>query len=125
MAHRLIKKLKPKQYDVIVTCGRGGMMASQFLAYAMDIKSVIVLTNARQTPPFIGDTQKILFVDDINDTSKTIELVKQNFKLNQFDVAVMYQRYSAPYKAQYVGEVVDHDEWLEFTWDKKEYKCIE
>ena len=111
------------QYDYILTIARGGLVPAQFVAYALDIKAVHVITNIRGGYPRTQPNMKCLIVDDINDTSKTTgamkDFVMNNRLAGSVDVAVMYERHNAPLKADFVGDIVADDGWLEFTWDKE------
>ncbi len=112
-----------KKYDYILAPARGGLVPAQFIAYALDIKTIHTLTNVKGLYPRSQPTMNVLLVDDINDTSATInDIVNYMYKhklCGNIDVAVLFERYSAPIKADFVGEVINHDDYIHFTWDKE------
>ncbi len=112
-----------EKYDFILTPARGGLVPAQFIAYALDIKTIHVVNNVKGSYPRSQPSQKCLLVDDINDTSETIRAMT-SFMIagglcGVIDVAVIFQRFNAPFKAQFVGDIVEDKSWVDFTWDKE------
>lgn len=112
-----------KQYDFILAPARGGLIPAQFIAYALDIKTIHTINNIRGDYPRSQPNMKCLIVDDINDTGKTC-IALQDYMLDNklaesVDVAVIYERHSSEFEADYVGDIIYHDDWVEFTWDKE------
>jgi len=122
---KLIQQIRDsgEKYDFILAPARGGLVPAQFIAYALDIKVIHVINNVKGGYPRSQPTQKCLLVDDINDTSYTVEamvaFMKNNNRCDVIDVAVIFQRFNSPFKAQFVGDIIEDKSWVDFTWDKE------
>ncbi|UFS62104.1 phosphoribosyltransferase [Sulfurimonas sp. HSL-3221] len=118
--------------DMIVALARGGMMGAQLLGYGLDVRNIGLLRVAsyddasqRETVTIDGDCpggtfRRILIVDDIVDSGKTLQQVK----------AYLRERYpqstikcAAPWSKPTACEQPDFScreatEWIEFFWDR-------
>ncbi len=101
----------PHIYNVIVSSGRGGAAIAAQVAYAKGL------------PLFISDNfidfnifESPLFIDDIEDTSNTVEKAKSL----GIDVGVLVQKTLSKLKAEYVGIQVDTSEYINFTFQSKD-----
>ena len=122
---KLIQQIRDsgEKYDFILTIARGGLVPAQFIAYALDIEVIHVINNVRGSYPRSQASQRCLIVDDINDTSGTLTSMTlamiNSGNAKRCDWAVIYERYSSHTQANYVGEIINHDDHIEFTWDKE------
>ena len=107
---KLIAQIPEGMYSGVVSEGRGGAYVAAQVAYALDV------------PLYIGkawDDERLgnpLFVDDIEDTSEMARAVKDK----GLDMAVLVQKKSSDGLAKYVGEVVDTEDYINFTFQSKE-----
>ena len=121
----LINQMEGKDYDLILTFARGGLIPSQFIAYAKDIQVIHTYSQARAigSSRVIQPTQKILVVDDICDSgatlTKAISLLRELKYGGIIDTAVMFKRYNSSFSPTYYGELIESDDYHLFTWDEE------
>ena len=129
---RLIKQLRDRPIYGIVSISRGGLVPTAMIANHFGIHSVRTLAlstyneNGRQKgshievhahPPMLPPGGKhYICIDDIVDTGQTMEFVKNLWPLIGF--ATLYQRSGCSNYADYIGDTVNHGEWIEFPWEK-------
>lgn len=120
------------QPDVVLGIARGGLLPAGSLAYALDCKNLFTVSvefytgvDARLSvpamlPPFLDandlDDLRVLIVDDVADTGKTLELVHQ-FCLGhvaESRTAVLYQKPHSIIDGDYVWRQTD--KWINFPW---------
>lgn len=110
------------QFNTILCCGRGGLVPASYIAHRLDIKTVIHLTNPRETPTeglrTASVTEHLLVLDDISDTGETFKSMTRYVKKG-FSTAALYERHSTTYPCDFVGEKLLTDEWVKFTWEGK------
>jgi uncharacterized protein len=118
--------------DIILAIARGGLFAAGSLGYALSVKNIYCMNVEFYTgvgerldvpmmlPPYIDlvemRDQKVLIADDVADTGKTLEMVR-NFCLPQVsDVrcAVVYEKPQSLVKCEYVWKYTDL--WINFPW---------
>lgn len=116
----LIEQIGDEKFDGIMTCGRGGLVMAAYLAHALGIKQVHHLTNARagKTPGMYNQETKFLIVDDISDTGETFKMMLRDMG-PKHKTAALFQRYSTEFKCDFVGLHINHDKWLNFSWEGK------
>ena len=110
-----------EKFDGIMCCGRGGLVMTAYLAHNLDIKLVHHLAYPRSGKDAgmrRGDV-KFLVVDDISDTGETLHQML-DLMGDRHKTAVLYERYSTSFKCDFVGEHIDHDGWIDFSWEKKD-----
>ena len=114
----LLKQIGDEKFDGILCCGRGGLVPAAYIAHALGIKEVYHMTYARSSKDagIRNPEAKFLVLDDISDSGETM---KQMLDLmgSKHKTAVLYQRYSTSFKCDYVGEHINHDSWLKFSWE--------
>ena len=118
--------------DLIVCVARGGLIPAGAIAYALEQKSMLVLNVEFYTG--IGTTlldprlvdpvpdnhgmsgKKILIVDDVADSGRTLEFVRGICAQYTDDirVAVLYEKPRSVIKCEYVWK--ETDEWISFPW---------
>jgi hypoxanthine phosphoribosyltransferase len=97
-------------------------MLAQMMAYYLNVRTVHVVTDVRTVFPSIQPSIKVLVVDDINDTGRTMAVMVNKLRLmgvTQIKTATLYERYSSGFKSDFVGEEISHDEWHKFSWDEE------
>ncbi|MFW5807995.1 MAG: phosphoribosyltransferase [Spirochaetota bacterium] len=126
LAHRVIKQIKEsgKTYDYILCPLRGGF----FLSYVVNnhlkipIKYLEISSylEKEQHDFMIGikpDLQhgRYLLCDDIYDSGKTIQKIKEMYSDIDMDVACLLTK--QPVDNFYVGEYIDDERWVDFFWE--------
>jgi len=125
--------------DFIVGIVRGGAIPGVMISHTMNIPFLPLdirlrdklVSNAMgfqhffDTAVHFTSSQKVLFVDDINDTSDTFKYIDDSMKSNRsnlifdYKFASLYERVSASIESDYVGKVYTSDDWLVFPWENK------
>ena len=116
-------------WRAVVGITRGGMVPAMVVARELDIRRVDTISvrsydHQAQTPPRIikapqqdlmGDGTGILIVDDLVDTGKTLEVVRDLYPKAHF--ATVYAKPSGrPMVETFITEV-SQDTWIFFPWD--------
>ena len=91
-------KINFKKYDLIVAIAKGGLIPASFIQYKLDIPLQIIHINFRdkshnplyEEPKLLKDFEKIkdkkiLLVDDVSRTGKTLQKAKQILEDNEID----------------------------------------
>ena len=139
---RLVEQLPP-DYDALLAIARGGMVPCCLISEYMDMRNILVAavmyyTGVGQTmdrPLFLQfpddillADKRILVIDDVWDTGKTIMAVKD--RLNavgcRHDVATLHykparSRFSA--RPEYFAE--ETDDWIVYPWDPEHERTAE
>lgn len=118
--------------DIVLAVARGGLFAAGSLGYALSVKNLTVMNVEFYTgvgerldvpmmlPPYIDlvemKDQRVLVVDDVADTGKTLELVRDFCEGQVADVrcAVIYEKPQSIVKCEYVWKHTDL--WINFPW---------
>lgn len=118
--------------DAIVALARGGMMGAQLLGYGLGIRRIGLLRvvsyddDAQRDSVMIdGDagaegSRRILVVDDIVDSGKTLQAVKTYLRTRYPEAEI---KCAAPWYKSSACEQPDFScreatEWIEFFWDR-------
>ncbi|WP_425102152.1 xanthine phosphoribosyltransferase [Tropicibacter sp. S64] len=121
-------------WKAVVAITRGGMAPAMIVARELDIRAVDTISvksyhsgggkadQRREAqvlkspdPKLMGDGEGILIVDDLVDTGKTLELVRQLYPKAQ--IATVYAKpMGKPQVHTYITEV-SQDTWIFFPWD--------
>ena len=127
-AKLLAQKLKEvREFDKIIAISRGGLLPAGIISYELDIRNTQAINiscydgnRQREDEDIIikadvGEVnEKTLIIDDLSDTGKTFQLVRQ-----MFPKAYLASVYAKPTGARYVdlyGMAIP-DKWLVFPWD--------
>lgn len=138
-----IKKISLENVE-LVCISRGGLFVGGLLSYLLNIKKVHTVClesygedNSNQgkevisltpfLPGLLDKSKTYLFVDDVNDTSKTFQYIRQQAEILQFNMkfAVIYHKTrDNNLQPDFKAKDVPSDAWLEFPWDitKQEYE---
>lgn len=118
--------------DVVLSIARGGLIPAGSIAYALDCKALFTmnvefytgvgatLASPEILPPFLDvnelDGQRVLVVDDVADSGKTLELVQQFCQGHASEVrtAVLYEKPRSVIKPDFVWKITDL--WINFPW---------
>jgi len=118
--------------DLILSIARGGLFVAGALGYALSVKNLHVmnvefyngvgatLDLPVMLPPVPSavdfSAKKVLIADDVADTGKTIELVRDFIQDQVADVrtAVVYEKPRSLVKCEYVWRRTDR--WINFPW---------
>lgn len=122
--------------DIVLGIARGGLMPAGALAYALDCKNLFTISVEFYTgvdsrldvpvmlPPFLDardlDAAKVLIVDDVADTGRTIELVRDFCAghVAEARTAVLYAKPQSLLAPDYSWRRTDH--WINFPWSSEE-----
>ncbi|RBY92578.1 phosphoribosyltransferase [Blastococcus sp. TF02A-30] len=118
--------------DLILSIARGGLFLGGALGYALDVKNLFVMNVEFYTgvderlelpvvlPPTLDVVDltgaNVLVADDVADTGKTLELVR-NFcagYVAEVRTAVIYQKPQSLVRCDYVWR--ETDRWIDFPW---------
>jgi hypoxanthine phosphoribosyltransferase len=121
--------------DFLVGIGRGGLVPAAFLSHRLDIAMLSVDISSGE-PGFAGELieklgakiragQRLLIVDDINDSGTTIASLRAALEAQGADearlrVAVLIDNQSSRAKAEYWSRRIDRREdkrWFVFPWE--------
>jgi xanthine phosphoribosyltransferase len=117
------------EWKAVVAITRGGMAPAMIVSRELDIRTVDTIsvksydhqnqTGARvlksPDPGLMGDGEGVLIVDDLVDTGKTLELVRQLYPKAHF--ATVYAKpQGRPMVDTFITEV-SQDTWIFFPWD--------
>ncbi len=129
LAWRLQGEAPADGWRAVVAITRGGMAPAMIVARELDIRTVDTISvksydHQTQTEPvvikapdmaLIGDGEGVLIVDDLVDTGKTLEVVRQ--RMPRARVATIYAKPKGkPMVDTFVTEV-SQDTWIFFPWD--------
>jgi xanthine phosphoribosyltransferase len=131
----LITQLKDCNYSAILAVARGGLIPAQYLAYKLNIKKIFNIgiisysddnkmlnnedINLYQRPNVYSDicSDKLLIVDDIADSGRTLKIVSELYPNS--DVCVLfYKEKKSIIVPGYYSQTIDNDIWVEFPYDK-------
>jgi hypoxanthine phosphoribosyltransferase len=118
--------------DIILAIARGGMFVAGALGYSLSVKNLHLmnvefyngvgstLDMPVMLPPVPSavdfSRKKVLVADDVADTGKTIELVRNFIAGHVAEVrcAVVYEKPASLVKCEYVWKSTDR--WINFPW---------
>ncbi len=120
------------QPDTIIGIARGGLMLSQTLAYALDIRNVQSVRvqsydkkQKRDTLNLhvncdLSNSKKVLIVDDIVDSGDTLKEVlttlQEQFPNITFKSAALFYKTTAVIQSDF--KIKEATEWIDFFWEK-------
>jgi len=135
LVDRLAAKIRDSGYkpDLVVAISRGGFTPARVLC---DVLGLFNLTSIRVVHyrkaavheqqayvkyPLCMDIagQRILLVDDVNDTGDTLEVARAHLEglgPTEVRIAVLHEKTGSPVVAEYVAETLDEWRWLIYPW---------
>ena len=120
---------------LILTVARGGLIPAGALAYALDVKNLVVVNVEFYTgvdqrldvpvmlPPVPAAVDiagaRVLAVDDVADTGGTLQLVRQFCAdhVAETRTAVLYEKPQSLVRCDYVWRRTDR--WIDFPWSSE------
>ena len=116
-------------WRAVVAITRGGMAPAMIVARELDIRVVDTISvksynHQEQTEPrvikspdmeIVGDGEGVLIVDDLVDTGKTLEVVRQH--MPRAHVATVYAKPMGREQVHTFVTEVSQDTWIFFPWD--------
>lgn len=104
-------KSSGKEYDQIYGVTRGGLIPAVMLSHQLDIPMAALAPQGRAE-----EDRRVLIVDEIYDTGKTIQRLAH---LNPAaDFAVLIHKTGLP-PLNYYGKKTDEKQWFVFPWEEK------
>ena len=118
--------------DIILSIARGGLFLGGALGYALDVKNLFVMNVEFYTgvdqrlelpvvlPPTLDAVDltgaRVLIADDVADTGKTLELVREfcSGHVSEVRSAVVYQKPRSVISCDYAWKQTDA--WIDFPW---------
>lgn len=120
--------------DCIIGLLRGGIVPARIFSdhfnilidfFALDVKlykGVNERMEKAKIKAFDGDVKgKILVVDDIYDSGKTMEAVLEHLRGKEVKTATIFWKESAKNKPDYYAEVAKENEWIVFPFEMAEF----
>jgi xanthine phosphoribosyltransferase len=124
-----ISVLEKENFDAIIGISRGGLTFSHFLAENLDIRQVysIGAISYNETEklddlqlygiPNFQNEKKILIVDDIADSGRTLQETLNHFQKFsiEFKTATIFYKESSVFKPNFFFHKTEN--WIEFFWN--------
>lgn len=137
LAEKLGKKVKFFRPDVIVGISRGGLIPARLLADYLDVhKLAVIKIEFLERPKKLTDfpiisqplhmdvkQKKVLIVDDITDSGRTLAIAKEHIGLagaKEIRTATLFFKKGSVVRPEYFCETTD--EWIIFPWEKFEFE---
>lgn len=122
--------------DFIIGLSRGGTIPATIFSHMFSVPTRILQASFRDFPgqddmevffSWANTANKnVLVVDDINDTGKTLEYVKNTYNNwiipGKVRFATLIHNYASNFSVDYYGKMIDkseHDVWVTFPWEMK------
>lgn len=121
------------QFDTVVAIARGGFPAARFICDFLNIRQL----GSMQISHYYGGAQKhkstevispvnvniegrhVLIIDDVNDTGETLKVASDYIQLLNpalFKTAVLHEKSTTVFKADFVGKYQKKWKWLMYQW---------
>ena len=122
--------------DMVLSIARGGLVPGGAIAYALGVKNTFTMNvefyvgvDERLPMPMLLppvpelvdlEEARVLVVDDVADTGRTLALVKDFCagKVGEVRVAVLYEKPTSAVRCEYVWRRTDR--WIDFPWSVQE-----
>ncbi len=122
--------------ELILGIARGGLFLAGSLGYALSVKNLYVMNVEFYTgvderlempvvlPPYLDlvdlDDTKVLVVDDVADTGRTLKLVDDfcEGKVGEVRTAVLYHKSQSVVDCDYVWK--NTEKWIDFPWSSED-----
>lgn len=92
---------------------RGGLIPATIFSHMMGVPLIIDEMAFRK---LANDGHRILLVDDINDTGRTLSQLRLG---ENVQTIVLYEREGTRQRADWVGEMITHTGWLLMPWENQ------
>jgi xanthine phosphoribosyltransferase len=117
--------------DVIMGVNRGGLIPGIYLSHRINRRHIPIdvrlrdhvdTNNLDALYKAMDNNEKILVIDDINDTGATFQHIKHNSVSHKnIKYAAVINNRPSPFKADYWGYEIDKDnnpQWVVFPWEE-------
>jgi len=132
---RLAELIRDSNYqpDIVVAIARGGYVPARLLCDYLDIMALTSIKiehylagSAKQEQAMIRhplctaiENQRVLLVDDVNDSGDTLDVALQHllgFQPREVRIAVMHHKISTHFKVDYLAKSIIKWRWLIYPW---------
>ena len=126
-------KLNGKDFTHVIGIARGGMVPATIMSYLFDAKlhsyGVSSYDGKKRNAikvdqdidlDSIGKDGRVLVIDDICDSGKTMEHLKEKIGNDRFELvryASLFAKKDSQKKVDHFGVIVNNDTWLVFPWE--------
>jgi hypothetical protein len=115
---------EPEQYDLIIGIARGGVVPAVMLSHAMKTPVDFVMWQTRdgatkdheKLMQLTSSFERVLIVDDMNDSGTTINSIKQALNNPKVDFFTVTQYNQTEHPIANYG-IETHGEWVVFPWE--------
>jgi len=123
--------------DAIIGLLRGGVIPARIMAdyfgimldfFALDVKLYTGIGTRKEEPVIRYDFKdsdlsgKVLVIDDIWSSGKTMNAVLNRFKGKDITTATLFWQEPVDKKPNFYSEVARSNEWIVFPWETMEFK---
>ena len=131
---RIIEQMNDSNWmpEIILSINRGGCIPGIYLSHKIEIPHKVIdiqLRDSSVNPNFsvlndcLTKYQKLLIVDDINDSGNTLKLIKDHSVENKSKIrfAALINNIKSKIKIDYQGQLIDKSKnpvWYIFPWEK-------
>ena len=131
---RIIEQMNDSNWmpEIILSINRGGCIPGIYLSHKIEIPHKVIDIQLRDnsvSPNFsvlndcLTKYQKLLIVDDINDSGNTLKLIKDHPVENKSEIrfAALINNIKSKIKIDYQGQQIDKSKnpvWYIFPWEK-------
>ncbi|WP_378944354.1 xanthine phosphoribosyltransferase [Paracoccus sp. R86501] len=128
-ARALAWRMEEQEWRAVLAVTRGGLVPAMIVARELDIRTIDTISVKsyhkqeqsgltvlkKPDPELMGDGDGILVVDDLVDSGRTLELIREMYP--KAHMATVYAKPKGkPMVNSYVTEV-SQDTWIYFPWD--------
>ena len=126
MTQDILRQIRDEKFDAVVGLTRGGLtpavLVSQYLDIPMHTLKVSLRDHAEQESLKVLDKlsgQRVLVIDDINDTGATINYIKEHW-IGNLTYAVLINNEASDADVDYSSiniNKMEDDVWIVFPWE--------
>lgn len=134
LSYDLAEKVRHLEPKTIVAIARGGLIPATLIARQLDIRRMFVLNlthyeeeNQREQLleiesllPHFNWNDRVLLIDDINDTGLTLSKATEKVKTagsQRISAVVLFEKPHTIYTPTYFGRQVRDTDWVVFPWE--------
>jgi len=126
MVQDILRQTRDKQFDAVVGLTRGGLtpavLVSQYLDIPMHTLKISLRDHQEQESLAVLDKlsgQRVLVIDDINDTGATLNYIKEHW-IGNLTYAVLINNEASDADVDYSSiniNKMEDDVWIVFPWE--------
>ena len=106
-------------FDAVVGIANGGIVPAVLIANRLGVKDILTIYKSYDrdyVESMLQDYEKVLIIDDINDTGDTISQYL-NLDHNNCRCATLYRRYNTKQSKVAYGRQLESNEYFQFPWE--------